>query len=235
MFKKSLLVIALSSALLPSTYSVAEDDVVHQSIDENIETLVVIGKTPRRVQDVVGAVSVIDSELIDQQLVHDISDLLRYEVGINVINSGSRFGNSSIAIRGISGNRIATEVDGVPVADQFNIGSYSNSGRNYIDPDLIKQVEILRGPASSTYGSDAIGGVVSFITKKPTDLLSQTDKAFYLGLKTGYHSIDESKSISVNSAFGNETSSALISASLRKGHEFDSNTSNDIALSLIHI
>ena len=229
MFKKSLLVIALSSALLPSTYSVAEDDVVHQSIDENIETLVVIGKTPRRVQDVVGAVSVIDSELIDQQLVHDISDLLRYEVGINVINSGSRFGNSSIAIRGISGNRIATEVDGVPVADQFNIGSYSNSGRNYIDPDLIKQVEILRGPASSTYGSDAIGGVVSFITKKPTDLLSQTDKAFYLGLKTGYHSVDESKSISANSAFGNETSSALISASLRKGHEFDSNTSNDIA------
>ncbi len=229
MFKKSLLVVALSSALLPSTYSAAEDDVVHQSIDENIETLVVIGKTPRKVQDVVGAVSVIDSELIEQKLVHDIADLLRYEVGINVINSGSRFGNSSIAIRGISGNRIATEVDGVPVADQFNIGSYSNSGRNYIDPDLIKQVEILRGPASSTYGSDAIGGVVSFITKKPSDLLSQTDNPFYLGLKTGYYSVDDSKSISLNSAFGNETSSALISASLRKGHEFDSNTSSNIA------
>lgn len=230
MFKKSLLAVALASVLLPSTYTIAEDDVVHhQGIDENIETLVIIGKTPRKVQDVVGAVSVINSELIEKQLVHDIADLLRYEVGINAINSGSRFGSSSIAIRGISGNRIATEIDGVPVADQFNIGSYSNSGRNTIDPDLIKQVEILRGPASSTYGSDAIGGVVSFITKKPTDLLSQTDKAFYLGLKTGYYSIDDSKSISVNSAFGNESSSALISASLRKGHEFDSHTSSDIA------
>ncbi|MDX2370483.1 MAG: TonB-dependent hemoglobin/transferrin/lactoferrin family receptor [Colwellia sp.] len=228
MFKKSLLAVALASVLLPSTDSVAEDD-IHQGIDENIETLVVIGKTPRKVQDVVGAISVINSELIDKQLVHDIADLLRYEVGINVVNSGSRFGNSSIAIRGISGNRIATEIDGVPVADQFNIGSYSNSGRNYIDPDLIKQVEILRGPASSTYGSDAIGGVVSFITKKPTDLLSQNDTGFYLGFKAGYYSVDDSKSVSVNSAFGNESSSALISASLRKGHEFDSNTSSDIA------
>ena len=232
MFKKSLLAVALASVLLPSTYSIAEDDVVHQGIDENIETLVVIGKTPRKVQDVVGSISVINSELIEKQLVHDIADLLRYEVGINVINSGSRFGNSSIAIRGISGNRIATEIDGVPVADQFNIGSYSNSGRNYIDPDLIKQVEILRGPASSTYGSDAIGGVVSFITKKPTDLLSQTDKNFYLGLKTGYYSVDDSKSVSVNTAFGNESSSVLISGSLRKGHEFDSNTSSDIATDL---
>ena len=166
MFKKSLLAIALTSVLLPSTYSVAEDDVVHQGIDENIETIVVIGKTPRKVQDVVGSVSVINSGVIDKQLVHDIADLLRYEAGISMVNSGSRFGNSSIAIRGISGNRIATEIDGVPVAEQFNVGSYSNSGRNYVDPELIKQVEILRGPASSTYGSDAIGGVVSFVTKK---------------------------------------------------------------------
>jgi len=229
MFKKTMVSIALACALSPSTFVYAEDDVVHQGINEDIETLVIIGKTPRRVQDVVGAVSVIDSELIEKQLVHDIADLLRYEVGINVVNSGSRFGNSSVAIRGIAGNRIATEIDGVPVADQFNIGSYSNSGRNYFDPDLIKQVEILRGPASSTYGSDAIGGVISFITKKPTDLLSQTDNDFYLGLKTGYYSVDDSNSVSVNTAFGNDSSSVLISGSLRRGHEFDSNTSSYVA------
>jgi len=232
MFKKSLLTVALASVLLPSSYSVAEDDVVHQGIDEKIETLVVIGKTPRKVQDVVGSVSVISSEAIDKQLVHDVADLLRYEAGINMVNSGSRFGSSSIAIRGISGNRIATEIDGVPVAEQFNIGSYSNSGRNYVDPELIKQVEILRGPASSTYGSDAIGGVVSFVTKTPNDLLSQTDKDIYIGLKTGYYSIDNSKLISLNTAFGNDTSSALILASYRKGNELDSNSDSDIASDL---
>ncbi len=229
MFKKSLLTVALASVLLPSAYSIADDDVVHQGINEEVETLVVIGKTPRKVQDVVGAVSVINSEAIDKQLVHDIADLLRYEAGISMVNSGSRFGNSSIAIRGISGNRIATEIDGVPVAEQFNIGSYSNSGREYVDPELIKQVEILRGPASSTHGSDAIGGVVSFVTKKPNDLLSQTDKDVYVGLKTGYYSVDNSRLISLNSAFGNESSSALISASYRKGSELGSNSDADIA------
>ncbi len=114
MFNKSLLTMVLASVLLPSTHSVAEDDVVHQSIDENIETLVVIGKVPRKVQDVIGAVSVINSNTIDRQLAHDIADILRYEAGINMINSGSRFGDSSIAIRGISGNRVVTEIDGVP-------------------------------------------------------------------------------------------------------------------------
>ncbi len=228
MFKKTMVSMALACALSPSAFVFADDDVVHQGINEEIETLVVIGKTPRKVQDVVGAVSVIDSERIDRQLVHDVADLLRYEAGISMVNSGSRFGNSSIAIRGISGNRIATEIDGVPIAEQFNIGSYSNSGRNYVDPELIKQVEILRGPASSTYGSDAIGGVVSFVTKKPNDLLSQTENDIYVGLKTGYYSIDNSKLISLNTAFGNESSSALISASLRQGNEFDSNSDSDI-------
>lgn len=233
MFKKSLLTVALGSVLLSSTYSSADDSIVHQGIDETVETLVIIGKTPRKVQDVVGAVSVISSASIDKKLAHDIADILRYEAGINVVNSGSqsgsRFGNSSIAIRGISGNRVATEVDGIPVAEQFSVGSYSNSGRNYVDPELIKQVEILRGPASSTYGSDAIGGVVSFVTKKPNDLLSETDKDFYVGLKTGYYSIDNSKLISLNTAFGNNTSSALISASYRKGHEFDNHSDATIA------
>ena len=221
--------LALASCFMPFTYVHAFDEVIHQGLDDKTEVVVVIGKTPRKVQDVVGAVSVISSEIIDKQLVHNIADLLRYEAGINVVNSGNRFGNSSIAIRGISGNRIATEIDGVPVAEQFNVGSYSNSGRNYVDPELIKQVEILRGPASSTYGSDAIGGVVSFVTKKPNDLLSQTDKDIYVGFKTGYYSMDNSKLISLNTAFGNDISSALISASLRQGNEFDSNSNSDIA------
>ncbi|GAA6203454.1 TonB-dependent hemoglobin/transferrin/lactoferrin family receptor [Thalassotalea sp. SU-HH00458] len=230
MFKKSLINLALAGALLPSYELLANaNDVIHQGIDDETEVLVVIGKTPRKVQDVVGAVTVINSEAINQQLVHSIADLVRYEIGINVINAGSRFGDSNIAIRGISGNRIATEIDGVPVAEQFNVGSYSNSGRNTIDPDLIKQVEILRGPASSLYGSDAIGGVISYVTKKPTDLLSQTDNRVYLDLKAGHYAIDDSNAISLNTAFADGKSSALISGSLRKGHELDRHISSDFA------
>ncbi|GHE83976.1 TonB-dependent hemoglobin/transferrin/lactoferrin family receptor [Thalassotalea profundi] len=228
MFNKSLISLAIVSFWLSAGISFAGNG-PEISEKTEAETIVVIGKTPRKVQDVVGAVSVINSETIDRLLVHDMASLFRYEAGINVINSGSRFGDSNIAIRGISGNRVTTEIDGIPVADQFSVGSYSNSGRNTIDPDLIKQVEILRGPASSTYGSDAIGGVVAFVTKKPVDLLSQTDSEVYLDIKTSFHSIDESQSVSLNTAYAFGQSSVLFSGSLRKGHELDKKLSGTLA------
>ncbi|GAA5137330.1 TonB-dependent hemoglobin/transferrin/lactoferrin family receptor [Thalassotalea piscium] len=228
MFSKSLVSLAVASFFIP-TSSILANDMPEVSSKDDTEVIVVIGKTPRKVQDVVGAVSVINSDEIDKMLVHDMATLFRYQAGINVINSGSRFGDSSIAIRGIAGNRVTTEIDGIPVADQFSVGSYSNSGRNTIDPDLIKQVEILRGPASSTYGSDAIGGVVSFITKKPVDLLSQTDRDVYLDIKTGFNSVDNSKSASLNTAFAFDKSSVLLSGSLRKGHELDKKLTGNLA------
>jgi len=77
MFKKSLLSLALISASLPTHVVLAnEGDVIHQGIDEQTEVMVIIGKTPRKIQDVVGAVSVINDEMIDNQLVHDLSDLV---------------------------------------------------------------------------------------------------------------------------------------------------------------
>jgi len=197
---------------------------------EQSEVMVILGKVPRLVADVVGTTTVIGSETIERELVHDIADLVRYQTGISIENSGTRFGYSGFSIRGIGGNRVATEIDGIPVADQFDIGSYSNSGRNFIDTDLLQQVEILRGPASSIYGSDAIGGVVSFITKKPVDLLSQTENDYYLGFKTGYYGVDNSRLLSASTAFGNDTSSALFSASFRKGHELDNQAQSDLAL-----
>ncbi len=195
------------------------DDIDHSN--DTDEVMVVIGKIPRPVSDVVGSTTIISSEQIDNELVHNISDLVRYQPGISIDNAGTRFGQSGFSIRGINGNRVTTEIDGIPVSDQFDIGTYSNSGRNTIDTDLIQQVEILRGPASSIYGSDAIGGVVSFITKKPMDLLSQSDKDYYLGLKTGYHSVDSSKIFSANTAFGNNTSSALLSFTFKEGNELE--------------
>jgi len=217
--KLSTIKLSMVFCLSLSTTFVTADDLDYGNPSDEI--MVVLGKVPRPVSDVVGSTTIISSEEIDNELIHNLSDLVRYQSGISIENSGTRFGQSGFSIRGINGNRVTTEIDGIPVSDQFDIGSYSNSGRNYIDTDLIQQVEILRGPASSIYGSDAIGGVVSFITKKPVDLLSQTDNDYYLGIKTGYYSADNSRVVSANSAFGDDSSSALISISFRKGHELD--------------
>ena len=103
----------------------------------------------------------------------------------------SRFGLSGFTIRGIGGNRVLTQVDGVSVADGFAFGGFLNARRDYVDLDTVKQVEIIRGPASSLYGSDAIGGAVSFITKDAGDYLDPGD-AIYVRLKTGYDGADDS-------------------------------------------
>jgi len=81
--------------------------------------VVVASKTARPLSDVVGQVSVIDAEFIERHLVEDLDALLRYEPGLNLENSGTRFGFNAINIRGIGGNRVAIEIDGVPIRDRL--------------------------------------------------------------------------------------------------------------------
>ena len=86
------------------------------------------------------------------------AEVFRYSPGIDYEASGSRFGTEGINIRGIGGNRVAMLVDGVPLSDQFDVGSFSNATRDFINAGLIQRIEVLHGPASALYGSSAIGG-----------------------------------------------------------------------------
>jgi hemoglobin/transferrin/lactoferrin receptor protein len=135
--------------------------------------------------EVPSTVSVITERDIDQQNVMDIQQLVRYEPGVSVGGTGSRFGLSGFTIRGLGGNRVLTQVDGVSMPNAFAFGQFLSAQRNYVDLDAMKSVEIIRGPASSLYGSDAIGGAVSFLTKDAADYLEAGDDLF-ARLKTGY-------------------------------------------------
>jgi hemoglobin/transferrin/lactoferrin receptor protein len=136
------------------------------------------------------SVSVISERDIDQQNIMDIQQLVRYEPGVSVGGTGSRFGLSGFSIRGLGGNRVLTQVDGVSVPNTFTFGQFLSAQRNYVDLDSMKSVEIIRGPASSLYGSDAIGGAVSFISKDASDYLEAGDD-LYARLKTGYDGSDD--------------------------------------------
>ena len=126
----------------------------------------------RAQKDVASEVSVIHPAQIDARQVTDIGALVRYEPGVSVSADGSRFGRAGFSVRGLDGNRVRIELDGVAVPDTFAIGSFSNAGRDVVDVDVLKRVEILRGAASSLYGSDALAGVVSFVTKDPASKLT---------------------------------------------------------------
>jgi hemoglobin/transferrin/lactoferrin receptor protein len=87
-------------------------------------------RTERPVQDAPGAVTVIEAETIERNVMKDIGDLIRYEPGVSVGNNAGRFGLNSFNIRGIGGNRVLIQVDGIRLPDAFSFGSFSSASRN---------------------------------------------------------------------------------------------------------
>ncbi len=138
---------------------------------------VVAARFEQPVREVAAAVGRIERLELERRQAQDLADALRAEPGVSVGRDAGRFGAGSIRIRGIDGNRVALQVDGVPVPDGFAIGSFSNAGRELVEVEAVARVEVLRGPASAAYGSDALGGVVQLTTRDPAELLGPEDGA----------------------------------------------------------
>ncbi|NIJ90230.1 hemoglobin/transferrin/lactoferrin receptor protein [Xanthomonas campestris] len=218
------LVAALSLALpaVPLCAHAADADAGGESAREvhDFDRLQVTAtRTQRALVDVPGTVDVIDREQLDNQLVRELKDLFRYTPGVSVTTNSGRFtGASGIRVRGLDGNRVAILVDNVPVSDTFAFGSYLNANRNFVDLETLKRVEVVRGPASALYGSDALGGVVAFVTKDPSDYLSD-DTSSYVGLKFGYEGDWNGLFAGATGAFGGERWSGMVAVAHRQGQE----------------
>lgn len=154
------------------------------------EITITATKVPTPLLEVPATVSVIDNADSERRLDRDIKDLVRYEPNVSVRNNLARFGLSDFNIRGIGGNRVLIAIDDVRIPDTFAIGSFSNASRDGVDIDLLKRLEIVRGSASSLYGSDAIGGVVAFTTKDPDDLIRE-GRSSYFGVRGAYDGAHE--------------------------------------------
>ncbi|MGR6656229.1 TonB-dependent receptor [Pseudomonas mosselii] len=178
-------------------------------------------RSAQDVSQVPSTVSVQTREQLDRQNVNDIKQLVRYEPGVSVGGVGQRSGLNGYNIRGIDGERILTQVDGVSIPDSFFYGPYAQTQRNYVDPEIVKRVEILRGPASVLYGSNAIGGAVSYFTLDPEDIIKPGNDVG-ARLKTGYSSADESWLTSATVAGRQGDFDGLLHVSQRNGHETES-------------
>lgn len=180
-------------------------------------------RTEQTLDQIPSTVSVQTERDLEQKNVKNIRDLVRYEPGVSVSGTGSRFGLAGFTIRGIGGNRVLTQVDGVAMPDAFTFGPFLDARRNYVDTDTLKQVEIIRGPASSLYGSDAIGGAVSFLTKDAADYLEDGDDA-YARFKTGYDGSDDSWQRSATFAARQGALDGLLHLGRRDGQALDSHS-----------
>jgi vitamin B12 transporter len=154
--KKSWAAALCSLALLFDTASAQEI--------ASLDTIVVTAtRQPTRVNELLSDVSVIEREEIEAAgPAASITDLLARQPGLEVVTSGGAGATSSVYIRGSKGGHVLLLIDGV------RSGSATAGSPNwgYLPLQQIERIEILRGAASSLYGSDAIGGVIQVITRK---------------------------------------------------------------------
>ena len=211
--------IGLSALLLASgAFADTTDEGGEEAADETIT--VVATRTEQPLDAVAATVSVKTAEQIEEELARDIADLVRFEPGVSVAGTGSRFGLSGFRIRGIGGNRVLTLIDGVRVPDEFSFGPFLSARRDLVDIDSLRRAEIARGPVSALWGSDALGGVVSFTTKSPRDRLDPGD-AFAAAFKGGHSSADGSTVGTVDLAAARGPLSAMLLYTRRSGQETD--------------
>jgi len=190
------------------------------SAPADLETVTVYARRLLPVSRVAAMVSVIPREAIERTLVTDMKQLVRYEPGLTVRSDPFRFGTDTISVRGVGGNRVAVEVDGVPAAGGFAVGNFADSGRAFVDPAFLERVEVLRGPASSLYGSDAIGGVVAMTTVAPAAFL-EAGRDHGLRVASGYTGVDDGWNVAALGGARRAATTALLGYVRREGSEPD--------------
>ena len=189
--------------------------------DELLDQVVVVAnKEERSIREIAANVTVLSRADLSNEMATSLSDVFRYVPGVDYEAAGARFGTEGINIRGIGGNRVAILVDGVPLTDQFDTGSFSNATRDFIDAGLVQSIEVLHGPASALYGSSAIGGVVAVRTPDPGDLVG--DKGFGGDFLGTWRDADQSRHAQAMFAIGDRSRGLMAGFSWRDGEQLDS-------------
>jgi iron complex outermembrane receptor protein len=171
-FKKSVLCLALSSALSTTTYSYAEA-VAGKFAVEGIERIqVTASRRASTVQDAPLNITALDSDVMKDQNITELSDVARWVPGLSVADQGGRSG-SPIVVRGLNTNSSGPGSDGGTVA------TYIGEIPLVVDMKLIdvERVEILIGPQGTLYGAGTLGGAIRYLPNKP--VLDVTSGSLY--------------------------------------------------------
>lgn len=184
-----------------------------------------------------GSTTVIGARQLEQNNATDLGNIARYSplISVPAVASGGGSvwdspGNTGINIRGVEGNRVSLELDGVSLPDAAPKpdGSTLNAfgiGRDYFDPETFREVRIGSGSSPAGAGTPGLGGTVSFVTKAPEDYLDGKRK-LYADYKFGYTSDHAARMHAVTAATEiNPALKALVVAVHRDGEQADSKSS----------
>lgn len=141
--------------------------------DELEAVVVTAARVAQPISEVIGSVTVITREEIEKRQAGSLQDLLRGELGIDISNNGGPGKISSLYLRGANSSQTLILVDGV----RLGSATAGTTSIEFIPVEQIERIEIVRGPRSSLYGSDAIGGVIQIFTR--------SNDSFSAGVGTG--------------------------------------------------
>jgi vitamin B12 transporter len=132
------------------------------------DIIVTATRSDQRLSDSGKSIAVINVTLIEQRQTVSVADLLRTTAGVTLVRNGGPGTFTSIFIRGAQSEQTVALIDGVKINDP----SSPAGGFNFADllTDTIERIEILRGPQSVLWGSQAIGGVVNLVTREPSEV-----------------------------------------------------------------
>ncbi len=194
-----------------------------QEVTQVKEVVVTATRTETATEEVPATVTSITSGKVKLRLPADASELFEDEPDVSFGRDARRFGATRPNIRGIEDNRVVQMVDGVRLPDFYNGSGPANFTINApMGPSLefLRRAEILRGPASSLYGSDAIGGVVGYLTLEPEDIL-QPGRRLGARASVGYTGANDGITGALIGAGGSDSAKLLLGYSHTEASEFD--------------
>lgn len=151
--------------LCASVISMAFPVAAEERDDKRDDTIVVTASaSEQNLKDAPASISVITQEDLQKKPIQNLKDVLQEVPGVQLTNEGDN--RQGVSIRGLDSSYTLILVDGKRVNSRTAVFRHNDFDLNWIPVDAIERIEVVRGPMSSLYGSDALGGVVNIITRK---------------------------------------------------------------------
>ncbi len=158
---------AIPAAALLMLAGVAQAD-PHSAATELDTITVTATMSPHQTRTAPASVTIVPREELEIRNANNVLEAVRGQPGVTMTGQGTA-GRKTITLRGMDGRHVLTMVNGRRIAASDDIVGHSDYQYNWTPMSSIERIEIIRGPMSTLYGSEALGGVVNVITRRPTD------------------------------------------------------------------
>ncbi len=214
----SALGLAVSLVLTASTQA--------RDIERELESVVVTGSyTPLALGDFTASITVLDERRLRQLNKRQLGDVLRMVPGLLIERQGGSGGLTAVSVRGGEPNFTQVLLDGIPLNDPTNSrgGSYDVGN---LSSTSVSRIEVVRGPQSAVYGSDALAGVINLITHDPNES-SRPSLRVELG-EDGYHDYR------IAGGFGGQDQGASLTLGKREDGDLVRGSSREVNTANLH-